>query len=311
MYRLATASMLLLLVCASNAGAQEVVDASVCDVLADPVAFDGKIVRIKGATVAAGFDELVIEGSGCNPAGAIWLAYPAGTKGSAGPAAFIRLQLAKNSTATAEVPKRNPVALQANDDFKRFDSLLATPHKSSTCLGCRRYKVTATITGRLDGASNAGVVRDANGNVTGVAGFGNLNLYRARLVLQSVSDVAPQEIDYAKTPVNGDARRAGPRAPRNAVSEAAAAFGAPGENNGVHVGFGVANAVPADDGAKSGEDSPDGLLFVVTFDLERLGKESLSKAIAHMGTHIADVRRPRAQGLQEAEARAWQITFSN
>jgi len=34
--------------------------------------------------------------------------------------------------------------------------------------------------------------------VTGVGGFGNLNRYNARLVLQSVSDVVTQEIDYSK-----------------------------------------------------------------------------------------------------------------
>ena len=78
----------------------QVVDSTVCDVLVNPQSFDGKIVRIKG-TVIAGFEEFAIKGAGCNqPVNAIWLAYPEGTEGKAGPAAFLRLQLGKNHPAT-------------------------------------------------------------------------------------------------------------------------------------------------------------------------------------------------------------------
>src|SRR5215212_3763105 len=158
---------LFLLLFASAASAQ-VVDTSVCDVLANPVSFDGKTVRITAATVIAGFDEFLIDGSGCKPGGAIWLAYPENTKGKAGPVGFLRLQLAKNGPAAANVPKRTPVTLQKNGDFARFDSLLATPHKSSAlCLGCSRHTATATLIGRLDGASHAGILRDDTGKVTG------------------------------------------------------------------------------------------------------------------------------------------------
>lgn len=43
----------------------QVVDASACDILANPQSFDGKTVRIKG-TVIAGFDEFAVKASGCN-----------------------------------------------------------------------------------------------------------------------------------------------------------------------------------------------------------------------------------------------------
>lgn len=72
----------------------QVVDSTVCDILANPQSYDGKIVRIKGLVIA-GFEEFAVEGSGCNQmVNAIWLDYPEGTKGKAGPAAFLRLQLA-------------------------------------------------------------------------------------------------------------------------------------------------------------------------------------------------------------------------
>ena len=59
-------------------------------------------IHIEIDSVVAGFDEFVIEGSACNPPAAIWLAYPEGTKGKAGPAAFLRLQLASNSPAVSD-----------------------------------------------------------------------------------------------------------------------------------------------------------------------------------------------------------------
>lgn len=307
---------LVLLVCGgpTSLAFAEVVDASVCEVLADPSAFDGKFVRIKAATVIAGFDEFVVDGSGCSPAAAIWLAYPEGAKAKAGPAALVRLQVAKNGAAVSDAPKRTAVALQKNGDFERFDSLLARPYKShATCLGCPRYTVAATLVGRLDGVSVSRVVRDKAGKAAGIDGFGNLSLYRARLVLQAVSDVVPSEIDYsaAGTPVRGDSRRAGSRLAADQVKRAIAAFGAEGEDNGVVVGFGVANEVPADEGARGGGDSPDGILFQVTFDMDRLGREMLRKGMTHVGTHIADVRGGVAlRGPDQAELHAWQVTFS-
>jgi len=73
--------------CALNA---QVTDTTVCDVVKSPAPFNGKMVRIKG-TVVAGFDEFAIKDaadSNCGfPVNAIWLAYPQGSKGKAGPTA--------------------------------------------------------------------------------------------------------------------------------------------------------------------------------------------------------------------------------
>src|ERR1700688_1371869 len=135
----------------------QVVDASVCEILANPVSFDGKMVRIMG-TVAAGFDEFIIQGPGCNQlVNAIWLSYPEGTKGKAGPAAFVQLQLGRNNPASAPSITRTALSLDKNKDFKEFDSLLSASAKASgMCLGCVRSKVAATLVGRLDGVKDAG-----------------------------------------------------------------------------------------------------------------------------------------------------------
>lgn len=320
----------LLLCSLSSAVRAQVVDATVCDVLANPKSFDGKTVRIKG-TVSAGFDEFVLKDATCNQAiNAIWLAYPPGTKGKAGPAAVVQLQLARNNPAATSTAGRPPVKLDKNKEFKQFDSLLATAYKSGgMCLGCTRYTVTATLVGRLDGVKEAGLARDAAGKFVGASGFGNLNLYRARLMLQSVSDDSSKEIDYSRVSSatkddseresgDGDPVAAAHQAAQafgadsqagKEVERAAAAFGKEGEDNGVEVGFGTANEVPENDGSKAGKDSPDGLLFNCKFDTDRLKGDALARAIAHVGTHIADLRDPGSPPpAYNLEHRAWQTT---
>jgi hypothetical protein len=310
MRRILYVPLVLLLVLPSVASAQ-VVDVAACDVLSNPVAYDGKLIRMKGVTAVARFDEFVVEGSGCGSSEGIWLDYPAGTKAKAGPVALLRLQLAKNAPAGGDVPAAGMVTLQRDDQFSQFDSLLATPYKSrALCLGCPRYTVTATLTGRLEGVKSPGLTRDDNGSPTSVAGFGNLNMYRSRLVLQSVSDVVPHEIDYATTAVPGDSRRAKARATGEQLHRGAAAFGGPGEDNGVEVGFGVANEVVPGEFARGTAASPDGILFYATFNMDRLSKSDLSLALAHVGIHLADIReRVPFKDLSSLEDRAWQATF--
>jgi hypothetical protein len=299
----------------------QIMDSTVCDILANPQSFDGKIVRIKGVVIA-GFEEFAIKGSGCNQMiNAIWLAYPEGTKGKAGPAAFLRLQLGKNHPAAVTNVSRAPVTLDKNKGFKDFDNLLSTPAKTNgLCLGCVKFTVTATLVGRLDGAKDTGLIRDSGGKVIGLGGFGHLNRYSARLVLQSVSEISSQEIDFAKggTAASDDSTSASrsftPGAPTaDQVKRGAAAFGAPGEDNGVTVGFGGANEIPKDDTAKSNANSPDGLLFYATYDAERLKGPAMEIAISHVGTHIADIRST-AIGIPNlilygAEYRAWQTSI--
>lgn len=301
----------------------QVVDSTVCDILANPQSYDGKIVRVKGVVIA-GFEEFAIEGPGCNQeANAIWLDYPEGTKGKAGPAAFLRLQLGKNYPAEATSANRVPVTLDKNKDFKNFDNLLSTPAKTNgVCLGCVKFTVMATLVGRLDGMKDTGLIRDSGGKVIGLAGFGNFNRYEARLVLQSVSEISSREINYAKEGAAASegtasaSRSFTPGAPTaDQVKRAAAAFGAPGEDNGVNVAFGGANEIPQDDSARSNGNSPDGLILNVTFDGDRLKGPAMDLALSHVGTHIADIRSPQS-GIQNlifygAEYRAWQTTILN
>jgi len=313
----------------------QAVDATVCDILQNPESFNGKIVRIKG-TVAASFDRFEIEGPACGQhVNGIWLAYPEGTKGKAGPVALVELQPARNFAGTVDSAERAPVQLDKSKDFKQFDSLLAAPAKDDAmCLGCFKNKVSATLVGRLDGVAKAGVHRDSTAKIAGWSGFGNLSAYSARLVLQSVSDVTAQPIDYSKavaatkgdtasdaTPNAMDALTASHTAASafgagnpagDQIERAAAAFGKPGDSNGVVIGFKTANEVPKLEGSKGAHDSPDGVLFNCAFNMDRLTGDALARAIVHSGTLIASLRNPlpggENDGLFEMEYRAWATT---
>lgn len=327
--------LLLAGACASRA---QVVDTTVCDVLKNPASFNGKIVRIKGA-VSVGLDQFIVRGPDCNQqVDAIWLAYPEGARGKAGPDAMVELQPAHNFAAKYTAPARTPVKLQKDKAFKQFDSLLAEQHKTQyLCLGCRRYQVTATLVGRLDGVADATLTRDASGKITGFGGFGNMNAYPARLVLQSVTDVTPKEIDYSKADELAKGDNSLPPPPPGGLNEPLAAaraaataigdtqagisaqkdaevYGKKGENNGVNIGFGRLNEVPDNDGALGAADSPDGVLYNCTFNMSHLEGPALSAAILHIGQHITELRSPSATDQVEPpmllEANAWAVTIS-
>jgi hypothetical protein len=290
-----------------EAGAQ-VVNANLCEVLAHPKDFDGKMVRITG-TVVAGFDEFIIRDASCKQSvNAIWLDYPAGSKAKAGPVALVTLQLAKNSPGQVASAAGIPVMLDTNGDFKKFDSILSAPVKTSgRCLGCVRSTVTATLTGRLDGVDAVSLERTGS-MFTAVKGFGNLARYPARLVIQSVTNVSENDIDYSKPADLGDGN-VGLSLTADNLKRAAAAFGAPGDDNGVDIGFTVGNTLRPDDGIKGNGNSPDGLLLIVAMDGDRVKENAMSEAMAHTGTHIADLREsPMGRNLYQLEGRAWGVT---
>ncbi len=365
------------LVCASacslyaQAGNTTAVDTTVCAVLANPKSFNGKIVRIQG-TVVAGFDQFIIKGENCGqPVNAIWLSYPPGTKGKAGPIALLQLQAAHNFAGKLPAVTRTPVTLDRDKEFKRFDSLLAQPHKKGggMCLGCFQNAVSATLTGRLDGVADAALQRNAAGKIVGLGGFGNMNAYPERLVLQSVTDVTAKPEDYSTSDVitrhdpkpsnNSNNNSNSPACSAVSICEAsrstgsatsngaitsgnlasapgpvaavqrataamgsdpgaltaqrdAAVYGKPGEKNGVNVAFGTPNEVQPSEDTRSAQDSPDGVLYNCTFNMEQM-KGELPEALLHVGQEIYDLRTATANEilpLNTLENNAWVVTVA-
>jgi hypothetical protein len=305
----------------------QVTDTTVCEILKNPQSFNGKTVRVK-ATVSAGFDDFALRGEGCGQKiNAIWLSYPEGTKAKSGPVAMLQLQPAKNFAGAVAVVERPAVILDKNKDFKQFDSLLATPYKGNgMCLGCGRYSVSATLVGRLDGTVPE-LKHDGSGKIVGISGFGNLNAYSARLVLQSVSDISSQEIDYSKITdaVKVDAAQQGDSGGtiasefgggislQDQPKRAAEAYGKEGDDNGVNLTSAAsANEFSGKEEAKGVSNSPDGVLFNCGFDFDRLKGPQMALAMSHIGLHIADLRNPEAgqesAGAYQLEFRAWVTT---
>ncbi|MFZ0339968.1 MAG: hypothetical protein WAL45_18210 [Terracidiphilus sp.] len=334
--------LLLAFGCGLHAQAAAPVDVNVCDVVKNPASFDGKMVRIKG-TVVAGFDEFVIKDATDPNCGfqvnAIWLSYPQGSKAKSGPAAIVTAQPAHNFAGIWKVPTRTPVTLDKSKEFKQFDSLLSQTHQKGMdmCLGCARYEVTATFTGRLDSVADASIKRDASGKIVGLGGFGNMNAYPARLVLASVSDVTPKEIDYSKTdaitkgesgmtpPPGGGGgefddpfavavRLAGHIGAGPAGDQAqkdVALFPKGKEQNGVNVVMGgVGNEVPPD--GQGTKDSPDGVLYNCVINRDHLQGNAVVYALFHIGHHISELRSPKAEDEDVPflvdENNAWVIT---
>jgi hypothetical protein len=313
----------------------QAVDTTVCEILKNPQSFNGKIVRVKGTAVAS-FDQFAVKGTGCETTinNNIWLSYPEGTKAKAGPAVMVHVQPAHNFAGEVPAAQRTPVELdKSSKDFKQFDSLLATPFKKGgMCLGCNRYEVTATLVGRLDAVEDATLRRDKTGKIISFGGFGHMNAYSARLVLQSVSDVTPKEIDYSQTlaatkeDVAPDQLDPDPLATAQKLAAAYSAtepagqqfkravgvFPKPKEYNGVVILHANGNDAAAKYETKGTVDSPDGLLFTCTINASRLSGDAESRAFVFAGENIANLRIPLPEGLDagiyDLESRAWTTT---
>lgn len=161
----------VLLLLASSAAAETTLT-TVCAVLRAPASYDGKTVRLR-ATVASGFEIFAIHDPKSTDCGTIWLTYAGG-----GPIASTSMG------ALTPTVSRPEMTLHEDAAMKRFRELLgAQMHprdRGTVCMPCNRYAVTATMTGRIDYAGKG-------------LGFGHLNMFPARFVLESVSDVSAKD----------------------------------------------------------------------------------------------------------------------
>jgi hypothetical protein len=150
---------------------QQPLTATVCEIERRPQDFDGRMVRVR-ARVIEGFEVFAIRDGGCAD---IWLDYP----GASGFGAMV------SSGAKTPELNRPEIALKRDAAFDRFVASLEAEmyprNRETICQGCFRYEVTATMTGRLDYGGKG-------------RGFGHLNSYPTRLLLQSVADVSAKDL---------------------------------------------------------------------------------------------------------------------
>jgi hypothetical protein len=164
--------MLCLLIASLAAAQVPSPSTSVCEIVAHPKRFAGRIVTVR-AEVIVGLETFAIE----DPSGKcdrMWLQYAGGS-----PTAMVSLP--------EQTPKAKKAKLELRRDveFEQFDNLLnAEMHsreRGTLCMACKRYAVTATMTGRVDVAPEE-------------TGFGHLNAYAFQFDLQSVSDAVGKDL---------------------------------------------------------------------------------------------------------------------
>ena len=162
------------------------VDTTVCQVMADPEQYDGKFVRLR-ARVRSEFEvsAIVDPDADCD---FIWLDSYGGDP------------ITMTSITSLEPNLNRPaVTLQRNRALKKLEKSLRAEmyprNRGSICMDCKRYDVVATLTGRIDVAQ-------------GRSGFGHMNYYKVRMVLESVSSVSVKDLaasydagEYSTSPV--------------------------------------------------------------------------------------------------------------
>lgn len=174
---------------------------TVCKILEDPSTFNNKLVRVRGY-VSVSFEYSILSSESCSDG--IWFALADGS-GPPGLAATVNGQGSpgeKDPNGHWRDPV--PVKLVRDANFEKFVSYLAESAKvqpGRPCgPDCHLYRVTATFTGRIDGVSKeihtAHSGRSASQPLD-FKGFGQMGLFDAQLVVQSVKDVEAVELTHA------------------------------------------------------------------------------------------------------------------
>jgi len=171
---------------------------TICKILADPSAYDNKLVIVRGyVELSSEYSILVSEN--CSEHG-IWLAL---ADGSALPGLTATVNSRTLLAAQNRQPKITPriaVRLVRDSGFQRFERYLEASAKGESCATapppsfppeCTIYRVSAQSVGRIDGIKKdirANARQAARGAADG-GGFGHMGMFDAQLVVQSVQDV--------------------------------------------------------------------------------------------------------------------------
>jgi hypothetical protein len=167
--------------------AQQPISTSLCSVMGNPASFAGRLVKFR-ATVEAGFEISTIVDSNQPTCKGPWFEY----------APKKDPQPLYQDGRDAQQQRLHPVFLVEDEKMKRFDDYLdmvVYPRNDRTLFiggNPHRYKVTATMTGRIDDAGNDRL------------GFGHMNGWRVRFVLSAVEDVTTEENSYDWTEFSRD-----------------------------------------------------------------------------------------------------------
>jgi hypothetical protein len=175
------------------------VDTNICAILEDPGAFNNRLVRLK-ASYSGNFEYSMLSEGGCSES--IWFDYASDDSPPG-----LAVHVAGGATPGAEDERGwrihpLPVSLVRDENFKRFQRLMKARVEAEERAerlqpgGFVSYRVTATFVGRLDAVSRE--IREFHKNRSehdraDFLGFGQMGLFDAQLIMQSVEDDAVLE----------------------------------------------------------------------------------------------------------------------
>lgn len=173
---------------------------TVCKILEDPSAFNNKLVEVRGY-VTVSFEYSLLHSETCS--GEIWFAL---ADDSAAPGLRVTVPGSGKPGEKGSGGRRRqpiPVSLIRDANFEKFENYLAESAKvqpGKPCgPNCHLYQVTATLIGRADGVSkevHAAHLRRSAFEPSDFKGFGQMGLFDAQLVVQSVKDVEAVELTH-------------------------------------------------------------------------------------------------------------------
>jgi hypothetical protein len=174
------------------------IETTVCQILENPSAYNNKLVKVRGS-VWVNFEYAMLSSEGCSDA--IWFALADGS-GPPGLVATVNgngKPGGKNSKGAPIAPV--PVRLIRDANFERFLHYMNVKAEAKPCFNnltqpspsdCGVDRVTATFTGRIDGVSkkvHQAHLRRLPNEKQDFRGFGQMGMFDAQLVVQSVEDV--------------------------------------------------------------------------------------------------------------------------
>ena len=183
----------------ARAAQEKPIETSVCAILENPAAFNNMMVRVHGYA-SGNFEYSELGADGCD--GSIWFAYGNG-EGPPGLVAHISggaLPGAEDAQGRLVLPV--PVILVKDSSFQRFQKLMkarAEADARSMKENSDSYifhRVAATFTGRIDGVSkdiHSFHLKRKPTDRADFLGFGQMGLFDAQFVLQSVANDAVLE----------------------------------------------------------------------------------------------------------------------
>src|ERR1700722_13810219 len=189
---------LLSLIHVSFVRAQEskVIETSVCEILKKPHRYNGRLVKLRGRVrVSSEYSTMTGERM-CSDA--IWFSLGIGV---APPGLIATVQGPGSLGTNSEKGKTLQIQLIEDSNYEQLLKYLELSAKGEACLDsprgdsipdCRTYRITATITGRIDSVSKA--VHEAHLKRSPFKspdgkGFGHMGLLDAQIVVQSVEHV--------------------------------------------------------------------------------------------------------------------------